>query len=130
MKKLIFLIAAISVTLMTALSGSAAQADTGGYVNHKEFNAVYFAERLSEWESWANVDQNHIKVQNSMSEAGQDAYIYYYFADFADMPAVYWAELHVVRGADGRLYIRPWKGIIKVDDTEIRYQMDPCGKCG
>lgn len=120
LKRVIALVATMLAVI--AFTSAAPAHASNGIVTHKEFNAVYFAERLSEWEAWANVNESD---RINVSVSSQDAYIYYYVADFADMPRVVWVELHVVRGADGRLYIRPWKGIIKRDPyDEVRYQME------
>lgn len=123
MKKwLLALALACVVPLGIQATQATSHAGEVGITTHKEFNAIYFAERLSEWENWANVDESD---RINVTTSAQDAYIYYYVADFADMPRVRWVELHVVRGIDDRLYIRPWKGIIKSNPyDEVRYQME------
>ena len=108
----------VPIVTVFALALSLAPAHASGTVNHTEFNNIYFAERKSEFENRADVTE----FARANLQTNPDSYIIYYKASFSDM-CVQYVDVHVWRGSDGNLYIRPWKGILKCNGDEVRFDL-------
>jgi hypothetical protein len=117
--KTMLLVVPAAFGLTLSLIGPAFAANA---VNHSEFNNIYFAERKSEFENRAEVTE----VDRVNLFTNPDSYIIYYNANITDtMSCVYRVETHDIRGTDGNLYIRPWKGFVYCNGNTQRWQMDP-----